>query len=196
MDILNIILQNFTNIEQNNILEILKTGSSIFGRENLKDIDYIIIVDGFENEKEKHIVELDGIKYDFWIYDKLFYYKELTFQVKNPSTYYNFFYIISERIYGTKTFEWNIFEYREKYLEVIKKTVYNFGFNPKLKYSFQSYKQHAGAYIVLKFFETNSTELTQEMIDNINIIYNNGHIEFSNYLANLFGFTLQEATRK
>lgn len=158
------------------IKTIIKTGSQKL-RENPKDLDFIVIVDGLYTDRVKRIRALPDVTYDVIFMTESFHNKQLLFEIEFNITKFNFFLDkdVIEIIYNDgddiNTFDMFKEGVKEKYLDLLIKdynNVVNNIINPETKYS----KWYVYAYIILKMYDNESSIITEEMKTNTNKIYN------------------------
>lgn len=163
----------FAQQEENaTILEIFKTGSQLF-IENPHDLDFIIVCDGFTQRRRKVFFEEDGLHYDLIFIDKKAVAAQLNFSDDSYIHYkiklYNYFYALKETVFGGYDDGWDIFEQEESYFEYIKKH-YAEGVG-KLTVKWKVGKLFVHYYVILKMYINGSTEITSEMMEDIQILY-------------------------
>jgi len=166
-------------IEQNElqavILEISKTGSQLFN-DTPNDLDYRIVCENYSKMHTKIDADIDGVHYDFFIFDKEELNARLDFNditILQPSVkLYNYFQEIREIVYGLYHTGWSMFEYEVEYKQYILNMYneHNIASPPK---PYRSGKYYAHYYIILKIYENQNTTLTNEMINDVKLLYKN-----------------------
>jgi hypothetical protein len=157
------------------IIEIFKTGSQIF-LDRKKDYDFVIICKNYNQRRTREVVEENGLKYDIIIIDEN--------AVKASMDFNNLFYVhkdiklfnylfeknIRQTIYGNFELDWSMLQHKEDYLGFIKerfnKTNYDI-----LKDPWRVGKSFVHYYVILKIYENNKVELTEEIINNVSLLY-------------------------
>lgn len=154
------------------ILEIHGVGSQLF-RENPNDYDLIVICDNFSLKRKKKILKIDNKTYDIAFYDLQSFINQLTFLETDDLHFahrlFNYAYSLRIILEGNINYNWNIFDYREQYLSLIK-TVYYEGIGKRVNRS-RFTKSWVHYYIILKFYENNNTTITPEMLQDIRTLY-------------------------
>lgn len=158
------------------IKTIIKTGSQKL-RENPKDLDFVVIVDGLYTDRVKRVRILPDATYDVIFMTKSFYNKALSFELEYSLCKFNFFLdedvieIVYEDGDTINTFDMFKEGIKEKYLDLLindYNTVVNNIINPETNHS----KWYVYAYIILKMYDNESSIITEEMKSNSNKIYN------------------------
>jgi hypothetical protein len=161
------------------ITEIFKTGSSVFNLNRNTDKDYVVICKNFGQRKRRSIVTVEGIKYDILFFDELAYKASLDFNntsyVNNDTKIFNYFSDDKLRpetiIYGDSKIRWSMLEHKKEYLEFIRNRFQSSRYNI-LKDPWKIGKTLVHYYIILKMYEDNKVELTDEILHNIELFYN------------------------
>ena len=119
--------------------------------------------------------EIEGYKYDFIIIDKSILAKQINLDDRTLAVemkLFNYLFIVKETIYGSYDLNWNMLEYREKYLSILKEIYVNTIGKLIVKTKFTKLYTHY--YLIISMFENNSTEVTAEMLENVKILYAGG----------------------
>jgi hypothetical protein len=158
------------------ILEIFQTGSNVFGVGRIKDDDYVVICENYGQRKRRTVVFENNVKYDVLIMDIKAIKASLDFDdyiyIPNDVKLFSYFYDISIRktIYGNSNLNWSMLNHKAKYLDYIKKrfasTKYTVLVEP---WKFGKHLVHY--YAILKIYENDKVELTEEMLSEIKILY-------------------------
>lgn len=158
------------------ILEIFQTGSNVFGVQREKDDDYVIICENYGQRKRRELVIENDIKYDILIMDKKAIEASLDFDdyvyIQNDVKLFSYFYDVSIRktVYGNSNLNWSMLNHKTKYIDYIKtrfaSTKYHLLLDP---WKFGKHLVHY--YVVLKIYENNKAELTEEMLLDIKTLY-------------------------
>jgi len=157
------------------IVEIYKTGSQLTRRDP-HDYDYEIICRNFKQRFKIIQHKENDYTYDMFIIDE----KALEYQLDFNDEYYtqyrlklfNYLFAIRESIYGHYNNGWNMLDHREEYEQYVIKIydINNSKVNPN---TVKNGKFYIHYYMILKLFENNSLELTDEIIENANALYSN-----------------------
>lgn len=155
------------------VVEVFKTGSQLF-RDNPVDLDYVIICENFPEGYKRKKVQIDGLSYDFIFRSKEDYIKLLNFDFNDDGGYehsalYNYFYNVKEIIYGKWEYGWNILDFEEVYKSKLKDLYYKTVGKRVLRNHITKGWVHY--YIILKIFDNNSLDITDEMLRDINTLY-------------------------
>jgi hypothetical protein len=158
------------------ILEIFQTGSNVFGVKRKKDDDYVVICENYGQRKRREIVIENDIKYDILIMDKKAVEASLDFDnyvyIQNDIKLFSYFYDVSIRkiIYGNSNLNWSMLDHKAKYIAYIKNkfasTKYHILPSP---WKFGKHLVHY--YVILKIYENNKAELTDQMLLDIKALY-------------------------
>ena len=175
MDINNYVEEFLINKNETaTILAIYNTGSQIF-IDTPSDLDYTIVCSGLKQKVYKTIVEYNGIMYDLFIKDETMIPQMLDFANSDYMNLkvFNYFLAIEVPIYGEFKHGWNIFEHETEYKNYIKnkynsEVVLRSKKNPKSNARF-----FVHYYIILKIFDSGSLIITNEMRDNVSLMYQN-----------------------
>lgn len=155
------------------ILEIYKTGSQIF-KDDPNDLDYVAICRGYTPMYSRRHKDVDGKTYDLIIKDEQEILKSLSFSKDNEGIFgtvlYNYFICFRDTVYGSWDFEWDMLNHKEKYLQYLNQTYFN-SIGKRINRN-KLTKAWVHYYIVLKIYENQSIEITDEMKTDINILYN------------------------
>lgn len=159
-------LQNWN--EDCEILEIYRTGSQLF-RESPHDLDIGVICKGLSFDRKRiYIREYD---LDLIFYEENAMKEQLFFNDKYKNLWiYNYFSLFRDKIYGNWDFEYNISQYRDMYLKYLTDR-----YNKKLAWSNNKHratKHWVHYYILLKVLIEGKTEITQDMKNDIELLYN------------------------
>ena len=158
--------------EDAEIIEIFKTGSQLF-RDNPRDIDYVIVCNNYEQRRRRILFEENNIKYDFLFLSPEAIQAQLDFNnlyyLSSNNKLFNYLFIIKETVYGNYNVNWNMLNYKNDYLSYAKEKYTETVGKAKIKKSFG--KSFVHYYIILKMFENNSTEITNQMRDDIQKLY-------------------------
>lgn len=158
------------------ILEIFQTGSNVFNLERENDNDYVIICENYGQRKRREFVVDNDIKYDILIMDKKAVLASLDFDdyiyIQNDIKLFSYFYddAIRKTVYGSANLNWSMLNHKEKYIDYIKnrfsKTKYHILPDP-----WRVGKHLVHYYLVLKIYENNKAELTEELLVDIKTFY-------------------------
>lgn len=161
------------NISNYTILEIFKTGSQLF-RNNPNDLDFVAVLDVFENKYYREPITHENKKYDLIIIDYEEYKKKLTSPMIFTEVYklYNYLYCdyFKQIIYGGIDFEYNLLDYKNEYLFFLKDLYVNSIGKSINKINFGKVFVHY--YILLTIFDKNDISLTEEERQNVVKLYN------------------------
>ena len=171
------------------IKTIIKTGSQKL-REDPKDLDFMVIVDGLYTDRVRRVRILPDVTYDVIFITESFYNKQLLFEINFDITKFNFFLTEGaiEIIYNDgdniNTFDMFKEGVKEKYLNLLindYNNVVNSIVNPETNYS----KWYVYAYLILKMYDNESSILTKEMKSNSNKIYNkqNNYLDLCQWVS-------------
>jgi hypothetical protein len=158
------------------ILEIFQTGSNVFDVERKKDDDYVVICENYGQRKRREIIIENDIKYDILIMDKKAVEASLDFDdyiyIKNDIKLFSYFYDVSIRktIYGNSNLNWSMLDHKNKYIDYIKNRFASTKYHmlPEI-WKFGKHLVHY--YVVLKIYENNKAELTDQMLLDIKSLY-------------------------
>ena len=166
-----LLVQERSNAE---IVEIFKTGSQIF-KDNPKDLDYVIVCKNYEKQYSRiHLTHEDQV-YDLIFRDEDYYYDLLSFNLESIDEGYihnllfNYFVCFRDVIYGSWDLQWDILVYKDIYLNYIKAQYAN-TIGKRINRS-KITKGWVHYYIILKIFDNNKVEITEEMLQDINTLY-------------------------
>lgn len=171
------------------IKTIIRTGSQKL-RENPKDLDFMVIVDGLYTDRVRRVRMLPDVTYDVIFITESFYNKQLLFEIDFDITKFNFFLTKGaiEIIYNDgdniNTFDMFKEGVKEKYLNLLindyNNVVSNI-VNPETNYS----KWYVYAYIILKMYNNESSIITEEIKSNSNKIYNkqNNYLDLCQWVS-------------
>jgi hypothetical protein len=158
------------------ILEIFQTGSNVFNLGREKDNDYVIICENYGQRKRREFVLDNNIKYDILIMDKKAVLASLDFDdyiyIQNDIKLFSYFYDdnIRKTVYGNANLNWSMLNHKEKYIKYIKDrfatTKYHILPDP-----WRLGKHLVHYYVVLKIYENNKAELTEQILLDIETLY-------------------------
>jgi len=158
------------------ILEISKTGSQVLIN-SPNDLDYNVILSGFNKLYYRKNIEINGKVYDFILKDDICMRDLFSMNLDNDDenymkySIYNFFQLYKEVIYGSYKVVFDIFSNKEKYFEMMRKH-YVATVGKRKRYTKMT-KTFSAYYIPLKIFENEFIEITSEMQDTLNKLYDN-----------------------
>jgi hypothetical protein len=158
------------------ILEIFQTGSNVFDVKRKKDDDYVVICENYGQRKRREIIIENDIKYDILIMDKKAVEASLDFDdyiyIQNDIKLFSYFYDVSIRktIYGNSNLNWSMLDHKNKYIDYIKNRFASTKYHmlPEI-WKFGKHLVHY--YVVLKIYENNKAELTDQMLLDIKSLY-------------------------
>jgi len=162
-------------LEDSVILEIYKTGSQLFS-DTPKDLDYVVICDNFKQRIRKVIVKDGEESYDIMLYDREAMLKQLDFSntdyVRKQLKLYNYFICFRDKVYGDSNIDWNMLDHKEEYLDFLR---YEYHKTQALKRDVTRHsKGYVHYYIILKIYDNNKIEITNQMLEDIITLYNGG----------------------
>lgn len=184
----NLIMEEIFRREPQAVVKaIMKTGSQIL-RSNPSDLDFLVIVNNLSVLYFKIRLEHEGVKYDITVKEESGLEKVLNFGFENideiPTVaLFNFFLAIpQEIIYGEWDKTWDMISHKETYLWYIKHTYKTTIARAWNRVAFS--KHWVYYYIILSIYKNNSTEITQKMKQDIDIIYEarEGFFELSQWV--------------
>jgi hypothetical protein len=160
------------------ILEIFMTGSSVFEINRNSDKDYVVICENYGQRRRRTVLTIDEVKYDILIIDKKAALATLDF---NNNTYvdkgydnklYNYFYDVPfrKKVYGDSQIVWSVLEHKKEYFDFIKEKIRKNNFQV-LKDPWKVGKCFVHYYTILKIFENNSVEMTEQMRLELSLLY-------------------------
>jgi hypothetical protein len=155
------------------ILEIFETGSQLFVDRDT-DYDYIVVCKDYMQRYRRTRVEDNGKKLDIVFIDEKAVHARLDFNdlhyLKLNEKIYNYFFEsnIRKTVYGSFDIDWNMLEHKEEYLSYIKKTYLSLKKHPNSRIIGKSFVHY---YIILKIFENNKIEITEQMTEDIELLY-------------------------
>jgi hypothetical protein len=158
------------------ILEIFQTGSNVFNAGRTNDNDFVVICQNYGQRKRRDFIIQDGVKYDILIMDINAVKASLDFDnttyVYQDVKLYSYFYDIGIRktIYGNSNLGWLMLDHKLKYINYIKNK-YNSSNYHLLKDPWRVGKGFVHYYTVLKIYENNKAELTEQMLLDIKTLY-------------------------
>lgn len=161
--------------ENSTILEIFKTGSQLF-IDTPTDYDYVAVCDNFSKSyfRVHFMVCEDDI--DLIIIDKNAVIDQLNFEtfniIKLSNKLYNYMYQVKEVVYGEDTLNYDILQYKNEYIEYLRSRYVNSA--GKLVNKTKISKMFVHYYIILKIYENNCVEITEQMLIDINKLYAGG----------------------
>ena len=160
------------------ILEIFITGSKLFLDRNT-DYDYVVICENFQQRRRKIIVTIENKKYDFVFIDKtalpyLFDFDNIEY-LHPRIKFFNYLFDagIRKTIYGGYDVGWSMLDHKEKYLEHIKHYYLDVARMPIHKNRWKFGKMLVHYYIILSIYNNNKAEITEEMLQDIRLLYSN-----------------------
>ena len=157
---------------QTEIIEIYGTGSQLF-RDDPSDLDFVVICEHYPLLRQKFFAKENGKLYDFMFYDKDAMIDQLKFGdfqfLAEELKLFNYFVLFRNTVYGRWDFEWDIFERKEAYMEFMRKR-YMDSVGKRVKREKHT-KGWVHYYIVLKIFENNKIEITEDMLKDIRALY-------------------------
>jgi hypothetical protein len=155
------------------ILEIFPTGSQMFKYGDVNDLDYIVILDFFEEKHMRIKKEVNNNQYDVLFLDAQAVRDRMDFKYNTAKErnylLFNYFYAIRETLHGEKFYDIDILANKDKYLFVLKHRYDNTLNRAIVKRNFA--KNFVHYYIVLKIFENNKVEINNDMLIFINRLY-------------------------
>lgn len=163
----NFLEQNELDIE---VLEIFQTGSAFLKKESPADLDYIIIFQSntFDKNFFKISLSIENMRYGLLFIEKEHIIKVLQFEASTykDSHLYNYIYALRQPEFGNTEVMFNFFGLKEVYLNTIK-TIYE----EQLKSLNMIGKNMVHYYLILTLYENESLEITEEIRNNINLLY-------------------------
>lgn len=175
----------YRNDPDSEILAIFETGSQLFRDiDKVNDIDYTVVCNNYKPKRTKNIFKIENKTYDIIVYDESFYIDILNFRKNGirQVMIYNYFLKINKVMYGSWDYEWDMFSHKEEYLKFLKEE-YISTIGKRVNRS-KVTKHWVHYYIIVKMYENNSIELTEEMIKDINNLYDSSgnHYELIDYI--------------
>ena len=158
------------------ILEIFMTGSNVFSMNRNVDNDYVVICENYGQRKRRTFITIDDAKYDILIMDINAVKASLDFDdndyIPQDIKLYSYFYdtAIRKTVYGQSDLDWSMLNFKTKYLNYIK-NFYKEKKYDSVKEPWKYGKQFVHFYVVLKIFENNKPEITEDMLINIKKLY-------------------------
>lgn len=160
------------------ILEIFMTGSNVFELDRDTDKDYVVICDKFGQRRRRIITTIDGVKYDVLFLDKKATIAALDFNNKiyidkgYDNKLYNYFYDeqFRRKIYGDSGIQWSVLEHKKEYMSFVRDKMTKSNYHV-LKDPWVLGKFFVHYYMILKIFENNSVEMTEQMKNDIKLLY-------------------------
>lgn len=143
-------------------------GSSVLVND-YADVDIKVVCKNLPLDFRRVIIVLEEAKYDVLFMEEGYFNKCLNFENSIiTNQLYNYFYSLDNTFYGEPTI-FDMFAHRDKYLNLIKEhysTRYSINkLRPSIGKTFVHY------YIILKMYENNSTEITEEIKRDIAMLY-------------------------
>jgi hypothetical protein len=158
------------------ILEIFMTGSNVFSMNRNVDNDYVVICENYGQRKRRTFITIDDVKYDILIMDINAVKASLDFDdndyIPQDIKLYSYFYdtAIRKTVYGQSDLDWSMLNFKTKYLNYIK-NFYKEKKYDSVKEPWKYGKKFVHFYVVLKIFENNKPEITEDMLINIKKLY-------------------------
>ena len=158
------------------ILEIFMTGSNVFSMNRNVDNDYVVICENYGQRKRRTFITIDDAKYDILIMDINAVKASLDFDdndyIPQDIKLYSYFYdtAIRKTVYGQSDLDWSMLNFKTKYLNYIK-NFYKEKKYDSVKEPWKYGKKFVHFYVVLKIFENNKPEITEDMLINIKKLY-------------------------
>lgn len=158
------------------ILEIFVTGSRVFLERNT-DQDFVAICRNYKQRRTRRSFERGGIVYDIVIIDETavsasFDFSDL-FYVPKEIKFFNYMFDknIRKTVYGGVELNWSMLDHKQEYLAFIKDRFNNKSNLGILKDPWRMGKSFVHYYTILKIYENNKVEITEEMLNNITLLY-------------------------
>jgi hypothetical protein len=180
MEIKQIVEKVIQDQKENNatILAIFLIGSSLFF-ERGTDKDYIVICKNYTQRLTKRVVEQDGVKHDFFIFDEEGAKALLDFNEHNyinNRKIFNYLFDTSLRkpLYGSWNYQWSVLEHKEAYRAYMKDILFNkYDVDELVKRQklFFLGKDMVHFYLVSQIYKHNKVEVTPEMIETMKVLY-------------------------
>lgn len=174
------------------ILRISITGSAIFkGLENIDhDLDIRVICDTLSKDFIKLYYKDENYQYDIMVYTITLYKDNLEFKHEHAMILYNYFHYLDFILFNKVEINWDIFDYEKEYMSFLKnKLLKSSLFNTEKPIKWVGEKNFVHYYVILKFFENHSIELTEEIKRDVLKMYNkNGRAQL-NWIAQKFNLT-------
>lgn len=170
--IINKILEDYSDLH---IVTIFATGSQLF-RDNPHDYDIEVVVNNYSKKYTRTRINLDGRTYDVSFKDENFLLDNLKFppirygEIYGSLPLYNYFYNINEVLYGINNYKWDMMNNKDKYISYIREA-YRVTLGKMHNKSFIT-KFWVHYYIILKMYDNSSTDITDEMLLDIDTLYN------------------------
>jgi hypothetical protein len=166
------------NIQDSNVLEIINIGSRLLNKQNPSDMDHFITVSNlFEKSSRSHFkIKHESLDLFFGDYNLLKDRLELN-KIKGfdkPNILYNYAYSsgIKDIVYGDSGLTFDFFGLKTQYMETIKELYHNsIGRNPYSLGKYKMGKAFSHYYVIAKFYDNNSLEITPEMQSDLDRLY-------------------------
>jgi len=172
------VLQLYENLLQElgitnyNILEIFETGSQLF-KENPNDLDYIAVLETFENNYIRKHITVDNVDYDLVIMDYTHYKNMLTKPIQENQFWklYRYMYLpyFKKIVYGGVDFTFDLLSQKEETIAFMKELYQNTVGKSLNKINFA--KSFVHYYILFAIFDKNDVSLTEEEKQNVVKLY-------------------------
>lgn len=145
-------------------------------------MDYLVICKNLSRERTKTILDIEGKAYDIICYEEQYLIDTLEFKeyAIKPDNLYNYFIKINKLVDGAWLYEFNFLNKEIEYKSFIKNQYKN-TIGKRINRS-KLTKHWVHYYIIFKFFENDSTTITEEMLQDINKLYDSseGSLEIIN----------------
>lgn len=169
-----IIIENSLQVEH--IYTIYKVGSQLF-RKTPKDLDFLILCEVVNGGRIKKQYKIDDMSYDLIFIDRDYLDKMFSFDYYDGVSLFNYQYSkdIVEVVYSSQEIETPFFDLfgnsvEQQYKELLKEYLFNTIHKAIFHLEVMS-KQISYLYTVLKIYELGTTNLPQNVYDDINNLY-------------------------
>jgi hypothetical protein len=177
LEIINNILEK-ENIQDSNVLEITNIGSRLLNKQNPGDMDYFITVNNlFEKSFRSHFkIKKESLDLFFGDYNLLKDRLELN-KMKEFDKFnilYNYAYSpgIKNIVYGDSGLTFDFFGHKTKYIDIVKELYHSsIGRRPYSLGKYKLGKIFSHYYVIVKFYDNNTLEITTEMQSDLDRLY-------------------------
>jgi hypothetical protein len=160
------------------ILAIFLIGFNFFFEKNTEK-EYIVICKNYAQRMIRKVVEQDGVKHDFLIFDEeaakaLLDFNEYNYINKIKTFNWLFDTALRKPLYGNWEYQWSILEHKEAYRTYMKDILFNrYKVDELVKKQKLYYlgKDMVDFYILAQIYKNNKVEITPEMIETIKVLY-------------------------
>ena len=170
------------------------TGSILFvsQEERQHDIDILVVCKNYSKNAHK-LVHNDGqVLYDIFVKDFEYLNKILNYELYAPALQtYNLFYNLAEPLVNTMNIRFDVEYHEVAYKETIRNRLKEMGFSDDFPVRFKAnYKALVIPVVYMRFIQNGSYELTQQIKDEVRVLYLEGKPEIYDELEQFYSVEL------